>query len=118
MKDERGIVLIIVLWTMTILMMLAAELVQSSRIEGRTANVYQQDITAYYLATAGVHRAMYQVLRAQQQGLNLLTMGLGGQSGPPRGGFSPLGGQGQQSEGEQDVWLRGDGRWKREKFGS
>ena len=118
MNNERGIVLIIVLWTMVVLMMLAAELSQSSRTEGRTAAVYQQDATAYYQATAGIHRAMYRILRAQQQGFNLLTMGAGQQFGQPRGGFASQGGQTQQSEEEQDVWLRGDGRWKKEEFGS
>jgi len=119
MNNERGIVLIIVLWTMMILMVLAAELSLSSRIEGRTTNVYQHDVAAYYLATAGVHRAMYQVLRAQQQGRNLFNMGAGGQFGQARGGFGQTpGGQGEQNNEQQDLWLRGDGRWKKEEFGA
>jgi general secretion pathway protein K len=112
MKNERGIVLIIVLWAMMILMVLAAELSLSSRIEGRTANVYQQDTAAYYLATAGIHRVMYRVLRAQQQGRNLLNMGIGGQFGQSPGGQNP------QNEEEEDLWLRADGRWKKEEFGA
>lgn len=119
MSSERGIVLIIVLWAMMVLMVLAAELSLSSRIEGRTTNVYQQDTAAYYLATAGVHRVMYRVLRAQQLGRNLLNMGAGGQFGQLRGGFGqPAGGQNPRSEEEQDVWLRADGRWKKEEFGA
>ena len=118
MKRERGIVLVIVLWAMMILMVLAAELALSSRIEGRTTNVYQQDVEAYYLATAGIHRAMYRVLRAQQQGRNLLNMGIGGGFGQPGGGFGQgSGGQESQNE-EEDLWLRADGRWKKEEFGA
>jgi general secretion pathway protein K len=119
MRNERGIVLIIVLWAMMILMVLAAELSLSSRIEGRTANVYQQDTTAYYLATAGIHRVMYRVLRAQQQGRNLLNMGIGGQFGQQRGGLGQgQAGQNPQNGEEEDLWLRADGRWKKEEFGA
>ena len=119
LNNERGIILIVVMWTMMVLMVLAAELSFSSRIEGRTTDVYQQDTAAYYVATAGVHRAMYRVLRAQQQGRNLLNMGAGGQFGRLRGGFGQsAGGQNPQDEEEQDVWLRGDGRWKKEEFGA
>ncbi len=119
MNNERGIVLVIVLWTMMVLMVLAAELSMNSRLEGRTTNVYQHDVAAYYLATAGVHRAMYQVLRAQQQGQNLFNLGAGGQFGQARGGMGqPPGGQGQPNGQEQEVWLRGDGRWKKEELGA
>lgn len=120
MKNERGIVLIIVMWAMLVLMVLAAELSVSSRIEGRTTNVYQQDTATYYLATAGIHRVMYRVLRAQQQGRNLLNMGIGGQFGQARGGGlgQAQGGQNTQGGEEEDVWLRADGRWKKEEFGA
>ncbi len=119
MRNERGIVLVIVLWAMMILMVLAGELSLSSRLEGRTTNAYQEDMEAYYLATAGIHRAMYRVLSAQQQGRNLLNMGTGGGFGQPRGGFGKgPGGQDPQNEEEQDVWLRGDGRWKKEVLGA
>jgi len=118
-RNTRGIVLILVLWVMMVLSVLAGELARSMRIEGLTTDVYQQDVATYYLATAGLHRALYTILRAQQQGRSALNAG--GVFGQPQfGGFS--GGQstrapGQEEEEEVDVWVRGDGRWKKEEFG-
>ncbi|MGE0823867.1 MAG: general secretion pathway protein GspK [Candidatus Binatia bacterium] len=118
MKNERGVVLIIVLWTLMVLMVLAAELARSSRIEGLTTGVYQDEVTAYYLATAGLHRALYKVLRAQQQGRNLLNLQGGRWAGGARaGGDSSLEGL-DQPEWEDDIWIRGDGQWKKEEFGA
>lgn len=118
MRNARGIVLILVLWVMMVLSVLAGEMARSMRIEGLTTDVYQQDVETYYLATAGLHRALYTILRAQQQGQNALSGNAFGQQ--PFGGFG--GGQstgtpGQEEEEEVDVWIRGDGRWKKEEFG-
>ena len=116
MKRERGIILIIVMWGLMVLMVLAAELARAVRLEGLTTEVYQQEVSAYYFATAGLQRALYQIVRAQQQGRNMLNMpgGLFGQ----QFGFRPPGTSGQQAEEQQqlDVWIRGDGRWKQEEF--
>lgn len=118
MRNARGIVLILVLWVMMVLTVLAGELARSMRIEGLTTDVYQQDVETYYLATAGLHRALYTILRAQQKGQNALNTGnaLGQQ---PFGGFGrgqATGATGAEDE-EVDVWVRGDGRWKKEEFG-
>lgn len=117
MRNTRGIVLILVLWVMMVLSVLAGELARSMRIEGLTTDVYQQDVATYYLATAGLHRALYTILRAQQQGRSALNTG--GMFGQPQfGGFS--GGQSAGAPGqeeEEEVWVRGDGRWKKEEFG-
>ena len=119
MRNARGIVLILVLWVMMVLTVLAAELARSMRIEGLTTDVYQQDVATYYLATAGLHRALYTILRAQQQGQNALTAGgaFGQQRFGAFGGGQSTGAPGQQEEEEVDVWVRGDGRWKKEEFG-
>src|SRR5262245_16239003 len=122
MKRERGIILIVVMWGLMVLMVLAAELARAVRIEGLTTEVYQQEVSAYYLATAGLQRALYQIVRAQQQGRNMLNMP-GSLFGQPPGGFGQQSGlrspgmSGQQAEEQQlDVWIRGDGRWKQEEF--
>jgi general secretion pathway protein K len=118
-RNARGIVLILVLWVMMVLTVLAGELARSMRIEGLTTDVYQQDVATYYLATAGLHRALYTILRAQQQGQSALTAG--GAFRQPQfgafGGGQSTGAPGQQEEEEVDVWVRGDGRWKKEEFG-
>ena len=117
MRNARGIVLILVLWVMMVLTVLAAELARSMRTEGLTTDVYQQDVATYYLATAGLHRALYTILRAQQQGQTALNPG--GAFRQPFGAFGggqSTGAPGQEEE-EVDVWVRGDGRWKKEEFG-
>lgn len=104
MKNERGIILIVVVWALTVLMALSAELARTMRIEGLTTDTYRQEVSTYYLALAGLHRVLYQVLRAQQQGRTLLNQ--------------PGALNRSQQEEQQDIWPRGDGRWQSEEFGA
>src|SRR5437870_13422382 len=104
MKNERGIILLVAMWALTVLMVLAVELASTMRIEGLTADTYQQEVTTYYLALAGFHRALYQFLRAPQQGQTLFTL---------QGGINP-----SQQDEQQNIWARGDGRWASEEFGA
>lgn len=104
MNNERGIILVVVVWALTVLMVIAVELARTMRVEGLTADTYQQEVTTYYLAVAGFHRALYQALRAQQQGRNLLNV---------PGAVDP-----SQSDQQLDIWARADGRWQREEFGA
>lgn len=109
-KNERGLILIIVMWALMVLMVLAGELARAMRIEGLTTDTYQQDVTTYYLAVGGLHRVLYQVVRAQQQGRNLFSAG---------NAFTQPGSRAQQQPEEQtEVWPRGDGRWQSEVFGA
>jgi general secretion pathway protein K len=101
-RNERGIVLVMVIWALTILMVIALELARTMRIEGLTAEIYHEEVETYYLAMAGLHRALYAVLRAQQQGRSLLNAP-GGIGGLQRGLSSDN---------------RGDGRWQNEEFGA
>lgn len=105
MNKERGVILLLVLWALTALTVVAAEFARTMRIEGLTADTYQQEVTTYYLALAGFQRALYQFLRASQKGRTLLT--------PPGGALDP-----DQQEEQTDVWERGDGRWYSEEFGA
>jgi general secretion pathway protein K len=115
MKNERGIVLIMVIWALTVLMVISIELARTMRIEGLTAETYHQEVETYYLALAGLHRALYAVLRAQQQGQSMLNAP-GGVGGLQRG-LSRDNQQGVAHE-KQDIWARGDGRWQTEEFGA
>ncbi len=104
MKNQHGIILLVVMWALTVLMALAVELASTMRIEGLTADTYQQEVATYYLALAGFHRALYQFVRAQQQGRTLLAV---------PGAVAP-----SPEEEQQDIWARGDGRWQSEEFGA
>ena len=105
MQNERGVILVVVVWALILLMVFAAELASTMRIEGQTADTYQQEVATYYLAMAGLHRVLYQLGRAQQRGLTMLN-----QPGAL--------GRRQQEEQQQDIWTRGDGRWQSEEFGA
>jgi len=104
-KNERGVILVVVVWALTLLMVFAAELASTMRLEGLTAGIYQEEVEAYYLALAGLHRALYQWGRAQQQGMTMLNQ---------PGALGRM----QQQEEHQDIWTRGDGRWQSEEFGA
>ncbi|MGE0683812.1 MAG: hypothetical protein AB7P69_23290, partial [Candidatus Binatia bacterium] len=115
MKDQRGVVLIMVIWALTVLMVISLELARTMRIEALTADTYHQEVETYYLALAGLHRAFYGVLRAQQQGRSLLDArsNLGGlQKGLSSGE------QKSAAQEKQEIWVRGDGRWQNEEFGA
>jgi general secretion pathway protein K len=115
MKDQRGVVLIMVIWALTILMVLSLELARTMRIEALTADTYHQEVETYYLALAGLHRAFYAVLRAQQQGRSMLDTrsNLGGLQ---KGLSSDE--QKSAAQEKQEIWARGDGRWQNEEFGA
>jgi general secretion pathway protein K len=115
MCKERGIVLIMVIWALTVLMVIAMELARTMRVEGLTAETYHEEVETYYLAVAGLHHALYAVLRAQQQGRSMLDAP-GGIGGLQRG----LSSDNQKSavQEKQDIWVRGDGRWQNEEFGA
>src|SRR5437879_3438085 len=106
-KNQRGVILIVVVWALTLLMVIAAEMVRTMRLEGLTADTYQEEVVTYYLAMAGLHRVLYQFALAQQRGQTMLS-----QPGAPGRGRQ------QQQQGELEVWVRGDGRWQSEEFGA
>jgi general secretion pathway protein K len=115
MKDQRGVVLIMVIWALTVLMVISLELARTMRIEALTADTYHQEVETYYLALGGLHRALYGVLRAQQQGRSMLDArsNLGGLQ---KGLSSDE--QKSAAQEKQEVWVRGDGRWQNEEFGA
>ena len=115
MSRQRGVVLIMVMWALTVLMVISLELARTMRIEGLTAETYHQEVETYYLALAGVHRALYAVLRAQQQGRSMLQAP-GGIGGLQKGLSSNE--QKSVAQEKQEIWVRGDGRWETEEFGA
>jgi len=68
MHNERGIILLVVVWSLMVLMVIALELGRTARVEGISTDVYQQEAKTYYLAMAGLNRALYQLVRTGQRG--------------------------------------------------
>ena len=58
MKNERGLILVVVLWALMALMVLSFELSHTMRVEALTALTHEQETQTYYLAQAGFHRAV------------------------------------------------------------
>ena len=104
MKNEQGLILLVVMWALTALLVLSFELSRTMRIEGLSALTYGQETEAYYLALAGFHRALHSVMQAAQRGEDLLN--------------NPEALDPSAEQGPQEIWLRGDGRWVREEFGA
>ena len=103
-KNERGIILVVVMWALMALIVLAFELSSTMRIEALSTLTYEQEIEAYYLAQAGFHRALHSIMQAGQQGQDVLS--------------SPEALDPSLQNSPQTVWLRGDGRWVSEEFGA
>ena len=103
-KNERGLVLVVVIWALMALIVLAFELSSTMRIEALSTLTYEQEIEAYYLAQAGFHRALHSMMRAGEQGQDVLN--------------NPDALDPSWQNSPQDIWLRGDGRWVNEEFGA
>ncbi len=68
MKENKGIALLIVLWILTILSVIALSFVYMMRLEIKMAK-YQRDKTqAFYLARAGLERAIVQLIIDKRSG--------------------------------------------------
>ena len=110
LRNERGVILIVVVWALMVLMVVAIELGRTARVEGLSTDVYQQEVKTYYLAIAGLNRVLYQLIRTSQQGRTRDTRDddrLG-----PRDRLS-----GDEPEECPDLWLLGDGQWRNESYG-
>ncbi len=115
MHNERGVILLVVVWSLMVLMVIALELGRTARVEGISTDVYQQEAKTYYLAMAGLNHALYQLVRTGQQGRSRQNRGRGRD-----GGQLDSKEQGSNEQGPQecpDAWLLGDGQWKNESFG-
>ena len=47
MRNERGVVLIVVVWALMVLMVVAIELGRTARVEGLSTDVYQLEVKTY-----------------------------------------------------------------------
>jgi len=62
-NDQRGIALILVMWTLVLLFALGTEFAYSMRTEVHATKNYKEDIESYYLARAGINLAMAEILK-------------------------------------------------------
>jgi len=63
LKDERGIALFLVLWVLTLLSVIAGEFCFAMRMEVNITNNFKEQTEAYYVALAGVNRAIGELIR-------------------------------------------------------
>ena len=107
MHNERGVILLVVVWSLVVLMVIALELGRTARVEGISTDVYQQEAKTYYLAMAGLNHALYQLVRAGQQGRARQNRDGGGDR-------AQLDSNEQGPKECPDAWRLGDGQWKNE----
>ncbi len=112
MRNERGVVLLVVMWALVVLMVVAIELGRTARVEGLSTDVYQQEVKTYYLALAGLNRALYQLVQTSQQGRTRDT-----RDDDRLGPRDRLNSDEENQEECPDPWLLGDGQWKDEPYG-
>ncbi len=62
-KGERGIALFLVLWVLTLLSVIVGEFCFAMRTEVNITRNFKEQTTAYYIALAGVNRAIGELIR-------------------------------------------------------
>jgi general secretion pathway protein K len=60
-KDEKGIALFIVLWVLTLLTVIVGEFCHAMRSELNITRNFKEEVQAYYLAYAGMNRAVFEL---------------------------------------------------------
>jgi len=63
LKDEKGIALFLVLWVLTLLSVIAGEFCFAMRTEVNITRNFKEQTEAYYIALAGVNRAIGELIR-------------------------------------------------------
>ncbi|HLK88922.1 MAG TPA: hypothetical protein VKZ18_03455 [Polyangia bacterium] len=65
---QRGVALLLVLWVFTILGVLALDFARYMRDDAMAAVNFAEETRGYYLALAGMNRALWDTIRAREQG--------------------------------------------------
>jgi len=90
-KNEKGIALFLVLWVLTLLSVIAGEFCFAMRTEVNMTRNFRDQTTAYYVALAGVNRAIAEMIR------NDVT--------PPKKTPSTVSGKEEETEEEEEKEL-------------
>ena len=91
-KGEKGIALFLVLWVLTLLSVIVGEFCFAMRTEVNITRNFKEQTTAYYIALAGVNRAIGELIRNE-----IIPQKVTGSKGEEED-------EGQEGEEEQDRW--------------
>ncbi|MCK5011771.1 MAG: hypothetical protein KAS98_14850, partial [Deltaproteobacteria bacterium] len=64
-KAERGIALMLVLWVLTLLSIMVFEFCYTMRIEATITKNFKEGAKSYYLAQAGINRAIIEIVKTK-----------------------------------------------------
>jgi general secretion pathway protein K len=106
---ERGVVLLLVLWVFMTLGVLALDFSQYMRDDATTALNFTDETRGYYLAVAGMNRALFEAWKERNDNP------LGGAPGQPAN--PPQHDPGDPTEPEQQSQFVTDGEWHEGQFG-
>ena len=108
---ERGVALLLVLWVFTVLGVLALDFARYMRDDAMAAVNFAEETRGYYLAVAGMNRALWDAIRAREEG-----GGPGPQPGQPGAPGQKLA-RGFSDEEEAATPIPVDGEWHDGEFG-
>ncbi len=92
-KNEKGIALFLVLWVLTLLSVIVGEFCFAMRTEVNITHNFKRQTEAYYIALAGVNRAIGELIRNEVI--------------PPKANFAKIVGKEEEPEDEEK-----DDRWR------
>ena len=64
-KAESGIALMLVLWVLTLLSVMVFEFCYTMRLEATIAHNFKEGARSYYIAQAGINRALIELVKAE-----------------------------------------------------
>jgi len=108
---QRGIALLLVLWAFMILGVLALDFSRYMRDDAMAAVNFADETQGYYVALAGMHKALWQAKVARQQ--NPATGMRQGSVTDPR---SKHNADAADDEGDGEEGLKADGQWHKDTF--
>jgi general secretion pathway protein K len=108
---ERGIALLLVLWVFMILGVLALDFARYIRDDAMAAVNFADETRGYYLALAGMNRAIFDAERARERAPGKAAPASTGAARPGRGAKTPVADDEDQEEG-----VPPDGEWHEDAF--
>src|SRR5215470_8531807 len=105
---QRGIALLLVLWAFMILGVLALDFSRYMRDDAMAAVNFADETQGYYVALAGMHKALWQAKVVREQ--NPATGMRDGSAQDPRSK------QNNNDESDDEEGLKADGQWHKDTF--
>jgi type II secretory pathway component PulK len=116
-RNQRGIALLLVLWIFTILGVIALDFARYIRDDAMAAVNLADETRGYYLALAGMNRAIFDAERLREQGTDAEAANkVNGKQPQGLKAKKGFGAQEQQDDDDAPVKVPPDGQWHEDSF--